>query len=356
MGACLSLEGRDDAVKKDKMIAKQIKTDIAETEQTVKILLLGAGESGKSTIVKQMRIIHDDGFSEGELFDYKKVVRDNILEAIKAIVDNMEKLSIQLDDETLLPKYTFIKSLSANIPETAMDDARDALEYLWADKGVQSCFARRSEYYLLDSAQYFLDNINRIFRADYNPSTQDILRTRVRTTGMVETKFKFKDLYFKIIDVGGQRSERRKWVQCFGDVTAVIFVADISGYDSVLFEDSTTNRMVESLQTFQGICNNRYFDDTAIILFLNKCDIFENKIETTPLSKFFPEYTGPKNDPDAAKAFLLKKFLSLYRKAQHDKTIYHHFTCATDTENVKVIFNAVTDSIIQLNLKTAGLL
>ena len=72
------------------------------------------------------------------------------------------------------------------------------------------------------------------------PTEQDILRTRVKTTGIVEVHFSFKNLNFKLFDVGGQRSERKKWIHCFEDVTAIIFCVAMSEYDQVLHEDETT--------------------------------------------------------------------------------------------------------------------
>ena len=103
-----------------------------------------------------------------------------------------------------------------------------------------------------------------------HPPVQDVLRARVRTTGIIETTFRYKELIYRMFDVGGQRSERRKWIHCFNDVTAVIFVAALSGYDMKLFEDQETNRIHESLTLFDAICNNHFFINTAIILFLNK--------------------------------------------------------------------------------------
>ena len=130
-----------------------------------------------------------------------------------------------------------------------------------------------------DSAGYFLDELHRIGDMSYLPNEQDVLRTRVKTTGIVETHFEYKNLHFKIFDVGGQRSERKKWIHCFEDVTAIIFCAAMSAYDQVLYEDETTNRMHESMKLFDSICNNKWFTDTSIILFLNKKDLFESKIE-----------------------------------------------------------------------------
>jgi hypothetical protein len=78
----------------------------------------------------------------------------------------------------------------------------------------------------------------------------------------------------------------------FENVTAVLFVAAISEYDQVLYEDENTNRMVEALNLFEEICNSRWFRETSMILFLNKRDLFGEKIQKVPLSKYFPDYAG----------------------------------------------------------------
>jgi len=96
----------------------------------------------------------------------------------------------------------------------------------------------------------------------------------------------------RMFDVGGQRSERKKWIHCFEGVTAIIFCVALSGYDLVLAEDEEMNRMIESMKLFDSICNNKWFVETSIILFLNKKDLFEEKIAKSPLTICFPEYTG----------------------------------------------------------------
>ncbi|MBW02057.1 Guanine nucleotide-binding protein G(k) subunit alpha, partial [Eschrichtius robustus] len=138
----------------------------------------------------------------------------------------------------------------------------------------------------------YLNDLDRISQTNYIPTQQDVLRTRVKTTGIVETHFTFKDLYFKMFDVGGQRSERKKWIHCFEGVTAIIFCVALSDYDLVLAEDEEMNRMHESMKLFDSICNNKWFTDTSIILFLNKKDLFEEKIKRSPLTICYPEYTG----------------------------------------------------------------
>ncbi|KAF1745136.1 hypothetical protein MXB_3765 [Myxobolus squamalis] len=187
---------------------------------------------------------------------------------------------------------------------------------------------------------------------DYSPTLDDIIRLRIPTTGIVEFCFELNSIHFRLVDVGGQRSERRKWIHCFDNVTSIIFLMPLSEYDQTLVEDPEQNRMIESLALFKAIISYPAFSKMPIILFLNKIDLFEKKIKVSPLTKAFPEYIGSDN-PDEAKAFILKKFMDV--NPYPDKTIYSHFTCATDTKNIKFVFEAVKDSILRHNLSQYNL-
>ncbi|KAJ1942871.1 guanine nucleotide-binding protein subunit alpha, partial [Linderina pennispora] len=188
---------------------------------------------------------------------------------------------------------------------------------------------------------------------DYLPTDQDVLRSRVKTTGINETIFRVGELTYRMLDVGGQRSERKKWIHCFENVTAILFLVAISEYDQVLIEDETVNRMQEALTLFDSICNSRWFVKTSIILFLNKMDIFRDKLPNSPMKNYFPDYHGG-SDIDAASEYILKRFVSLNQSDA--KQIYTHFTCATDTNQIKFVMAAVNDIIIQTNLRDCGLL
>merc|ERR1719421_1881028 len=99
-----------------------------------------------------------------------------------------------------------------------------------------------------------MDNTRTDYTKDEMDQFQrDALYARVRTSGIVTEKYLIDGTTFEMYDVGGQRNERRKWIHCFEDVTAVIFVAAISEYDQKLFEDGATNRMVEALELFEEV-------------------------------------------------------------------------------------------------------
>merc|ERR1719189_2152628 len=186
-----------------------------------------------------------------------------------------------------------------------------------------------------DSCEYFWNNVRRVAKPDFVPNDQDILLVRYRTTGVIEQKFEMKKNQFHVFDVGGQKSERKKWINCFDSVTAVIFVASMSCYDEVMFEDNEKNSMTDQLELFENICNERAFDKTSMILFLNKKDLFEKKLYDKRPITICDDFSGYEGEPesfDDAAAFIKATFTS--KNGPDDKNIFAHLTCATDQGNV----------------------
>lgn len=353
MGCAMSAEERA-AQARSKKIEKDLKEDGIQAAKDIKLLLLGAGESGKSTIVKQMKIIHESGFTSEDYKQYRPVVYSNTIQSLVAILRAMPNLGINFAASDREPDAKMVFDVISRMEDTEpfSEELLVAMKRLWLDSGVQMCFGRSNEYQLNDSAKYFLDDLDRLGAKDYQPTEQDILRTRVKTTGIVEVHFSFKSLNFKLFDVGGQRSERKKWIHCFEDVTAIIFCVAMSEYDQVLHEDETTNRMQESLKLFDSICNNKWFTDTSIILFLNKRDLFDAKIKKSPITICFAEYNGAQ-EFEPASNYIQAQFEAKNKSTTKD--IYCHTTCATDTDNIQFVFDAVTDVIIANNLRGCGL-
>ena len=324
-------------------------------EHIVKLLLLGAGESGKSTFVKQMKIIHGDGYNIDELKSFISIIHGNLLTSMVEVIKAMDKLNITLHNQSnqahLSKIISFIPHLKHGvlIPPAIVE----GIKLLQKDDGFQECLKRAVEYQLSDSAPYYFQSMDRILDPSYIPHDRDVLQSRVQTTGVVETSFKQGTITYQIFDVGGQRSERRKWLHCFDDVKAVLFIAALSEYDMTLTEDGTTNRMEESLNLFQAICTNKFFNNSSIILFLNKHDLFTEKINNTNhhLRLYFPHYNGLDHDVSAAKEFIKGQFLMCNIK---ERIVYPHFTTATDTSNVKVVFKVVLDTIIQQSFTGIG--
>lgn len=334
----------------DAMLARERRA----VRRLVKILLLGAGESGKSTFLKQMRIINGQEFDQKALLDFRDTIYENILKGMRVLVDARDKLGISWQSCENEKQGMLVMSWEGRVGASGVEPSEFqlyvmALSALWADAGIQEAYARRSEFQLSESVKYFLDNLDRIGQLSYIPSKQDILFARKATKGIVEHDFVIKKIPFKMVDVGGQRSQRQKWFQCFDGITSILFMVSSSEYDQVLMEDRRTNRLVESMNIFETIVNNKLFLNVSIILFLNKTDLLVEKIRTVDIRKNFPEFRGDPRRLEDVQAFLVQSFSR--KRRNRGKPLFHHFTTAVDTENIRFVFHAVKDTILQENLK-----
>uniref|UniRef100_A0A3P8ZR95 Guanine nucleotide-binding protein subunit alpha n=1 Tax=Esox lucius TaxID=8010 RepID=A0A3P8ZR95_ESOLU len=374
MACCLSEEAKE-SKRINAEIDKQLRRDKRDSRRELKLLLLGTGESGKSTFIKQMRIIHGAGYTEEDKRGFIRLVYQNIFTSMQSMIKATENLKIPFKYEQNRSNAMLVKEVDIEKICGFDQPYINAIKTLWADPGIQEAYDRRREYQLSDSTKYYLTDIDRVTAEGYVPTQQDVLRVRVPTTGIIEYPFDLENCIFRyrhgtaardccrsaspaaglfaMVDVGGQRSERRKWIHCFENVTSIMFLVALSEYDQVLVESDNENRMEESKALFRTIITYPWFQNSSVILFLNKKDLLEEKITYSHLVDYFPEFDGPQRDAQAAREFILKMFVDL--NPDSDKIIYSHFTCATDTENIRFVFAAVKDTILQLNLKEYNL-
>eukprot|EP01041_Mallomonas_annulata_P010023 gene10023-20867_t len=310
-----------------------------------KILLLGAGESGKSTVVKQIKMIYKvgGGITERERNDYTSAIRRNAIEVMQVLLEASKSLNIPISDSDLLTDAKEISALGSDAELTP--DLGVKISSLWKDPGIQAVYARRDEFWLLDATNYFLNEVVRISSDDYELTEDDMIMTRIRTTGIVITSITENPYSYDVVDVGGQRSERRKWIHCFDDVRAIIFLEGLSGYNQVLFEDSTVNRMQESLQLFEEIVKNPLFKNTPIFVFLNKKDLFEEMIPKTSLKVCFPEYDGPDGEVRPAVEFIENRYKKIMAENQPGKQVYIQVIAARVRMDMKIAFGEVKETL-----------
>ena len=118
-----------------------------------------------------------------------------------------------------------------------------------------------------------MDNIVKLTSPEYVPTLYDVLLCRNRTSGLSEFEFRFKGQNLVIVDVGGQRAERRKWIHSFDQVNLLLFFVSLGEYDQTLEEDPQVNRLQESLRLFAEIANSKWFATIPLALILNKRDV-----------------------------------------------------------------------------------
>ncbi|KAI3893547.1 hypothetical protein MKX03_000500 [Papaver bracteatum] len=384
MGSICSRHGQyNEADTEENAQAAEIERRIAQETKAEKhiqkLLLLGAGESGKSTIFKQIKLLFQTGFDDAELKSYTSVIFANVYQTIKILYDASKELAQNESDSAkyvLSPENEGIGEKLSEIgsrldhPRLTKELANE-IETLWKDSAIQETYSRGNELQVPDCANYFMDNLQRLSDVNYVPTKEDVLYARVRTTGVVEIQFspvgenKKSGEVYRLFDVGGQRNERRKWIHLFEGVTAVIFCAAISEYDQTLFEDDNRNRMMETKELFDWVLKQPCFEKTSIMLFLNKFDLFEKKVLNVPLNAcdWFKDYqpvsTG-KQEIEHAYEFVKKKFEELYFQSTGpnpvDRVFKIYRTTALDQKLVKKTFKLVDETLRRRNLLEAGLL
>jgi GTPase SAR1 family protein len=366
----------------------------AAEEQKIKLLLLGAGESGKSTIFKQMRIIYGSARTDDNLRMFGVVIRSNVITVTRKLCQVIRMLELEDDleeeeasDGGMTPFQAFELLVSHLIDGTAQpleqldlsddwvghcataglgpnNDAQMFLQIwkpikvLWKSETMrETVWQKRSLVNIIDGHKEFLESLDRLASKSFKPTQQDVLLARVKTTQVVMERYRIDGIDFEMYDVGGQRSERRKWIDCFDSVDAVIFVAALSEYDQNLAESKRTNRMVEALELFRSICNNRAFANTSVMLFLNKKDIFEEKLHYSDIAaqKPFADYGGPPNDFNNGVLYFIEKFKDCLINDEITDSFIQACT-ATDTSNMEFVLDSTRTIIMTDNLRRSGFL
>ncbi|KAJ3403160.1 guanine nucleotide-binding protein subunit alpha [Chytriomyces hyalinus] len=420
MGSCNSNAAHDAAKAASSKIDSQLRQEETVFKRTAKLLLLGAGETGKSTVLKQMKLMHNIPFTEMELNTYRAGMVLNLVTCAKTLIQAMDKLQIPygfdsdsagfppesiMSDSQLADSKTSLSNKRADLstqklngrPEdphakyardayvglnhgknqtgpavdaakylkdcdisfcfgggnTVPEEVVNAIKVFWEDSGVQYCFSRASEYQLMDSCSYVMSHPIRICSTEYKPTEEDILQVRIMTLKINEAKFYAQGTPFHVVDVGGQRSERKKWIPYFEDARAIIYMVALSSYDQMCFEDSITNRITESLTLFHTVTHHPLLKDTCIILFLNKIDLFKAKLQDIPVANWFPDYKGD-NDYASASRYFESRFRS--ENTYSKRTIFTHFTWATDKEQISNIIASVLVSVTKAVLEELGMM
>lgn len=304
----------------------KVDIDLARNEvrdiYTYKLLLLGAGESGKSTILKQIKLINRWKPSKDDMARYAAGLRTNIVECMQNVCEQAKVFygeSIEVKDASAERARASIvaskQEVIDDISEFFTPELATGIKALLTAEPFRKTLERRDEYWLLESFDYLIEHIDRIASPKFKPNEEDMLMARVRTTGIVETEFEHKvveapkTIYFKVVDVGGQRSERKKWLHCFDNVSAVLFVANLAGYNKRLFEDQQQNRLTESLELLGSVANKSEFSHIPFYLILNKKDLFEQQVRRGDIDSHFTDYKGDSKSMKDVLGFIKEKFL-----------------------------------------------
>ncbi|KAK4474901.1 hypothetical protein MN116_002010 [Schistosoma mekongi] len=407
--------------KRNKEIEIELKKERSRLRRRQMILLLGTGESGKSTFLKQMKIINGKHFTNEEIDQLKDIIYDNIYKGVLFLLQARESLNIPWSCGHDSVAAQASREIETHFNETRMMRRERArlgqplwledefleivplLRAIWGDEGVRLAFDQRSKIItenFSENTRYYLNRLNYIGVENYRPTDEDIVWSRKPTESIIEEEINVHSSSLVFIDVGGQTKERRKWCQCFSDMTSVLFLIASSHYDEH-YQDRLTkefrNKLREAMIVFEGLINHIAFRRVSIIIFFNKTDILKEKLNSriSNIRDEFPNYPV-KMDPfhlQDVQTFLVDVFASLvnhsFSPATRDRSslshssfnntgkysslhrqnsvpisanltytgpirkrmVYRHFTTAVDRRNIETIFNAMQDTVLQNNLR-----
>lgn len=146
--------------------------------------------------MKQMKIIHQNGYTRDELALYRHTIYKNLIDCAKALIGAMRQFEIEVEDPANKEHCAYVMEFSVDPdPHQALDEkVGNAILSIWQDKCIPKVFDHQNEFYLMDSAPYFFDQVKRIAAPDFIPTEADVLRARTKTTGIYETRFQMGQL------------------------------------------------------------------------------------------------------------------------------------------------------------------
>ena len=315
----------------------------------IKVLLLGTGESGKTTFLRQIKRLYCGGFSDKERKEYKILIKKNIIYDFKTIISTLKRSTYKIEsnyDEFI----EIIENLDPS-DEIFEEEIYEILIKLWDNPIFQVQYEESKNLGISENLVYYINKLKIILQNNYIPNDQYILNIRIRTTGISNLKFKVNDIKTELFDVGGQVSERKRWELTFSNVNILLFVCSLSDYDQLMFEDLNKNRSLDSIEVFERILQVQHFQNIPIFLLLNKFDIFEKKIKNDPQKflNYYSDFNGNINDINEIIEFIKNKYLFKIKNSILSN-IKVYITCAVNDEDIKKFINSLAETII-LNKK-----
>lgn len=337
-------------------------------EQFAKILLLGVGGVGKSTVFKQAKLLYTNGFDSSELDRAHQLIVMQMIRTLTNVLWNGSKVNfLNLDDDlkSYMHQLEIIPATTNTKDESFMKLCRSCIIPAWDRPDVKAANTKlrdRKESTLLDHDEdwgnFFLDRAREILETSFSPSSEDMLKLRRETFSPQEVTFKFGDYNIKIVDVGGQQKHRDQWISEMEGVSAVIYMSSLADFDQNVPMDEAgvsqnKNALQHSFEIFEkAILKEPKFEGVPIVVLLNKSDILKEKIKKSSFKCYYPECD---EDEQHSYEFATTCIKLDYENSVHSPSVATYCTNATDSELIAQIFIRIFDGFKELSLEKSGL-
>ncbi|THU97468.1 guanine nucleotide binding protein, alpha subunit [Dendrothele bispora CBS 962.96] len=303
-----------------------------------KVILLGLEGAGKSTLLKQMRILYGGGFSDEERNTYREVIYDTMLDDVHTIIDALKQTQTEERylNQALIDKILTYHTRENPFEVVLTEEIVDTLHQFWEDPMVQ----KTAEENFLEDASYFLKDVFRIGSQDYIPTDADILRARRKSASITENQCLLDDVPLHVVSFDGFNLDEQ-WSLYAKNLKAIIFCMSLSDYDQVKDEK---NQLAESIALFERVANANFFAGARVILLLNKCDVFKQKLTRIPFHQCFPDYTW-RDDFASVVKFIVWTVLNSMNTNKIGLQLHPLLADTVDTVKMQDVFSSVTEII-----------
>lgn len=316
-----------------------------------------------ATLVKQIKLLFNDSYAYEQRRDYRSIIYSNITKAIKYLAVEVFEHDYELEKPETIPSYQRILNLDEedfDYRASRLDDEMvNDLRILWEDNTIQQMYLQRHKFQIWEHITYAMTHFDRIMNENYIPTDFDILCSKIKTTGVIETEHKIKGKKYVVIDTGGQRIERRSkfffvnfFVTSFKEwpldeqVDLIVFTVSVEEFAGICYEDNRTNRQEESMKLFVDITSNEHLLNVPIALVLNKADMLSNAIDRVDFKSICPDYPHDLVRKNDVILFLLRKYQEL---CSNHKFVFPILVSAIDQDSTKKLFECID------NLMKAGI-
>lgn len=295
-------------------------------ERPTRMIILGAGESGKSTFMKQMELLNDENEDHTFPTERKEAARShvfqNLLEGVSVLGNFGRENEFRLTDPDSIEAFRTINTFFATNLELGSEGNREPIKNLTEEQGNALKTLAKDETFVYslsaashlcipDGFSYFLKKVKNFPEwggRTWIPSDEDVLNVRNRTVGTNRIKLSYQGNKFEFLDVGGQVVERKNWMKLFSGINGVAWLQSLGDYDQMMFENENEYRIVDAFELFEKTINNETFSRSVIMVLLNKIDILERKFckqripinpsfgnDQFPVPVYNPEFTNEQN-------------------------------------------------------------
>lgn len=252
------------------------------TRQTV--LILGCGDSGKSTLCTKWRLWVEMNSShklKSTLPQDRAYICKTIKSCLEAVFQSPWTSGVDFGDKIVHEFVTNFSNYAAHFSKFPLSKSLvEKLTKLWQNDHFQSLLFKAFKFTQIQSSlNHFLSDLKRLRDKNFIPMPADLLHCHVKTTGIIDRDFySIVNKNIQIVEGAGQKVERNKWHGKFRSTDLVCFLCAVSEFNELLYEDSRKNRLADSLECFQKLVEDPELYDSKFVLIFTKTDLFTKKV------------------------------------------------------------------------------